>query len=132
MMDTPDATIGPMNLGNPSEKTVLELAAMVREMTGSTSAILLEPLPKDDPCRRRPDISQAKRALAWSPVVDLETGLTRTIEYFKSILGNSQACLNSGELPGVSQFWGTPRRVSMPGSPRLKNERINADSSEEA
>lgn len=86
MMDTPDEITGPVNLGNPSEYTILELADEIIEMTGSNSNILFEPLPKDDPCRRKPDISKANRILGWSPEVNLEFGLTKTIEYFESVL----------------------------------------------
>jgi UDP-glucuronate decarboxylase len=74
---------GPVNLGNPAEITVLELANKIKRMTGSSSRIEFRPLPEDDPIRRRPDITLAKRALGWKPKVDLETGLRETIEYFR-------------------------------------------------
>jgi UDP-glucuronate decarboxylase len=77
--------IGPFNLGNPDEFTVRQLAEKVIAMTGSKSAIVTEPLPQDDPTRRRPDISKA-RALGWEPRVKLEDGLKKTIEYFRSVL----------------------------------------------
>jgi UDP-glucuronate decarboxylase len=75
---------GPVNLGNPSEITMSELAALVLKMTGSRSRILRQPLPVDDPRRRRPDISLAKRLLHWSPQIPLETGLRRTIKWFEA------------------------------------------------
>jgi dTDP-glucose 4,6-dehydratase len=73
---------GPMNIGNPDEFTVLELAHLVREVTGSSSEIRFEPLPVDDPVRRRPDISLAREVLGWHPQVDLREGLARTYEWF--------------------------------------------------
>jgi UDP-glucuronate decarboxylase len=85
MMETPEVT-GPVNLGNPGEFTMLELAEMVRGMTGSVSEILFEALPQDDPVRRRPDITLAKNLLGWEPVVSLEDGLRLTIDYFDRLL----------------------------------------------
>ncbi|MDQ1360482.1 MAG: UDP-glucuronate decarboxylase, partial [Acidimicrobiaceae bacterium] len=73
---------GPVNIGNPDEHTVLELAQLVVELTGSTSPIVHEPLPVDDPTRRKPDISLATSALGWRPVVKLEDGLMQTAAYF--------------------------------------------------
>lgn len=74
---------GPLNLGNPVESTVLELAQRILEMTGSRSRIVHRPLPVDDPRRRRPDISRARTALAWEPCTSLQDGLERTILYFE-------------------------------------------------
>jgi nucleoside-diphosphate-sugar epimerase len=74
----------PVNIGNPDEYTVLELAERVIAMTGSGSEITFEPLPEDDPVRRRPDITLAGRVLGWCPVVSLEDGLARTVEWFRS------------------------------------------------
>jgi nucleoside-diphosphate-sugar epimerase len=74
---------GPMNLGNPDEFTVIHLAHLVLELTGSSSEIVFEPLPVDDPVRRRPDISLATRVLGWRPEVDLREGLARTYEWFR-------------------------------------------------
>ncbi len=85
MMNGPDSFIGPVNIGNPNEFTVLELARMVIELTGSTSKIIHLPRPSDDPSQRRPDISLAKKQLNWEPKIALREGLARTIEYFKSI-----------------------------------------------
>jgi dTDP-glucose 4,6-dehydratase len=73
----------PVNIGNPTEFTILEFGKLILKLTGSKSAITYEPLPVDDPKQRRPDISRAKKLLGWEPKVDLETGLRQTIEYFK-------------------------------------------------
>ena len=86
LMDAEDFT-GPVNLGNPAEITVLDLANKIKKMTGSSSKITFRPLPKDDPVRRRPDVTLAKRVLGWEPKVDLETGLRETIEYFRKMVG---------------------------------------------
>ncbi len=74
---------GPVNLGNPHEMTILELADMIIRKTGSSSRIVHQPLPEDDPVKRKPDISYAKRELGWEPTVDIEQGIERTIAYFK-------------------------------------------------
>ncbi|MBV8985945.1 MAG: GDP-mannose 4,6-dehydratase, partial [Acidimicrobiia bacterium] len=74
--------VGPMNIGNPNEFTVLELAQKVIELTGSSSEIVYEPLPVDDPTQRKPDISLAKRVLGWEPVIPVEEGLRRTAAWF--------------------------------------------------
>ena len=76
--------VGPVNLGNPGEFTVLELANMVKKLTGSNSGIIYNPLPQDDPIQRKPDISIARESLGWRPLVGLEDGLLRSIEYFSS------------------------------------------------
>jgi len=86
MMNTPDDFIGPVNLGNPDEFSILELAQMVIRLTGSRSKIIFEPLPQDDPLQRQPDISLAKERLNWEPTLNLEQGLMRTIEYFRTII----------------------------------------------
>ena len=86
LMATPDSFTGPVNLGNPVEVTISSLAEMIIKMTGSKSKIVYLPLPKDDPKQRRPDISLAKKELGWSPKVDAETGLAKTVEYFRAIL----------------------------------------------
>ena len=86
LMETgPDVT-GPTNIGNPNEFTVRELAEKVIELTGSSSKIVEEPLPQDDPKQRQPDISKAKRELGWEPTVQLEQGLTKTIDYFRKFV----------------------------------------------
>jgi UDP-glucuronate decarboxylase len=85
MMEGPSGFIGPVNLGNPDEFTIDELAKFVLELTGSRSKLAYQPLPEDDPTRRRPDISLARARLGWSPAVPLREGLARTIEWFRSI-----------------------------------------------
>jgi UDP-glucuronate decarboxylase len=78
-----DRSIGPMNLGNPVEFTILALAEKVKEMTGSSSPILFNPLPMDDPIQRRPDISLAGEIIGWSPYIQLDEGLKDTLAYFR-------------------------------------------------
>jgi len=85
MDDTPDDFTGPVNLGNPGEFTIGELADLVIELTGSKSKKVFRPLPQDDPTKRKPDISLAQQHLHWEPKVKLREGLTATIEYFKSL-----------------------------------------------
>jgi UDP-glucuronate decarboxylase len=85
MMQGPDDFIGPVNLGNPGEFTIRELAELVIEQTGSRSKLIFEPLPEDDPARRRPDISLARAKLGWEPKVPLREGLQKTIDWFRSI-----------------------------------------------
>jgi UDP-glucuronate decarboxylase len=87
MMDQ-DEIVGPVNMGNPVEFTILELATMVKELTGSKSEIVSQPLPQDDPVRRCPDITLAKAKLRWEPTIPLRDGLIRTIDYFRSHLGD--------------------------------------------
>jgi len=87
MMDTPDEVTGPVNIGNPGEFTILELASLIRELTGSSSRIVFRPLPSDDPRQRRPDIGLAGELLGgWRPEIQLREGLARTIAYFESII----------------------------------------------
>ena len=86
MMDTPDDFPGPVNIGNPGEFTMLELAERVLKLTGSKSKIEFQPLPAADPKRRRPDITLAKNRLGWEPKVTLEDGLKETIAYFRTIV----------------------------------------------
>ena len=86
MMNAPESFIGPVNIGNPNEFTMLELAEQVLRLTSSKSKIVFEPLPQDDPKQRQPDIALAKKQLAWSPTVCLEDGLKETIRYFKEIV----------------------------------------------
>lgn len=87
MMGTPDQVIGPVNLGNPDEYTMLELAREIKDLTGSTSSIVFQSLPKDDPMRRQPDIRVAGELLdGWKPKVTLRDGLISTIEYFDKLL----------------------------------------------
>lgn len=86
VMKTDDSFIGPINLGNPCEFTILELANKIIDMTGSKSKIVREKLPSDDPMQRKPDISLAKEKLGWEPKVQLEEGLKKTIHYFEQEL----------------------------------------------
>lgn len=86
MMDTEKSFIGPINIGNPHEFTILQLAEQVILQTGSKSKIKFLPLPQDDPQQRKPDIELAKKSLDWSPTVQLEEGLSKTIAYFKTCL----------------------------------------------
>lgn len=86
MMNTGSDVTGPINIGNPSEFTMLELAAKVIELTGSSSKIVFRPLPMDDPRQRKPDIQLAKSTLDWEPKIQLNEGLEKTIAYFKNIL----------------------------------------------
>ncbi len=85
LMDSPEDFVGPCNLGNPSEFTIMELALLVIEMTGSKSQIAYHPLPADDPKQRQPDITLAKSRLNWEPSIALRDGLLKTIEYFRPI-----------------------------------------------
>ena len=85
-MQTPDDFIGPMNMGNPGEFTIRELAEKVVELTGSSSKIVYEPLPGDDPRQRRPNIDLARKMVGWEPKVRLEEGLKKTIAYFEELL----------------------------------------------
>lgn len=91
LMATPDDVTGPINLGNPNEFTIRELAERVILVTGSRSELFHEPLPQDDPRQRQPDISQAKAVLGWDPTVELAEGLDRTVAYFSELLGERLA-----------------------------------------
>jgi UDP-glucuronate decarboxylase len=85
LMNSPDDVTGPVNLGNPVEFTILELAHKVIELTGSKSRIIFKPLPHDDPAQRQPKIALAQKALKWKPAVNLEDGLKETIDYFRHL-----------------------------------------------
>ena len=86
LMDSDDAVTGPVNIGNPGEFTIRELAEKVIFITGSTSSIIEKPLPQDDPRQRRPDIGMAKSVLGWEPKIQLEQGLKKTIDYFRGVV----------------------------------------------
>ena len=86
MMNTEDSFIGPVNIGNPGEFTMLGLAEKIIDLTNSKSKLVFMPLPKDDPKQRKPDITLAKEKLDWEPKIKLEEGLKRTIQYFEKIL----------------------------------------------
>ncbi|MBT8042414.1 MAG: SDR family oxidoreductase [Kiritimatiellales bacterium] len=86
LMASPDEVTGPINIGNPGEFTMIELAENVIDLTGSSSKLIFEPLPADDPKQRQPDITLAKEKLGWEPTVPLREGLAKTIEYFDGLL----------------------------------------------
>ena len=85
-MGTADTTTGPINLGNPNEFSMHELASIVIDMTGSRAKIVHRPLPQDDPRQRKPDISRAQELMSWAPRTELREGLGRTIAYFERLL----------------------------------------------
>lgn len=87
LMETPAGFTGPVNLGNPNEFTMLELAKEVIDLTGSASKLQFRPLPQDDPRQRQPDISLARNKLGWEPAVELREGLVTTIDYFRKVVG---------------------------------------------
>lgn len=84
MMNSDEAFVGPVNIGNPSEFTMLQLAELVRDLTGSRSELVFHPLPVNDPTQRKPDISLAKEKLDWEPDIALKEGLRHTIAHFKA------------------------------------------------
>ena len=86
MMDANDDISGPINLGNPSEFTIKQLAEAIINLTGAKSELIKQPLPEDDPLKRQPDITIAKQQLDWQPSIDLEAGLTKTIDYFRAFV----------------------------------------------
>ena len=88
LMATPEEIIGPFNIGNPVETSIIELANLVIELTGTRSRIVHRPLPTDDPRQRRPDIASVKEALCWVPRIELRDGLARTIAYFEKLLAD--------------------------------------------
>ena len=90
LMDTPDAVTGPVNLGNPNEFTIRQLAELVVELTGSKSELVRRPLPQDDPRQRQPDITKAKALLDWQPTLPLREGLIKTIAYFDGLLSEQR------------------------------------------
>jgi UDP-glucuronate decarboxylase len=90
LMDSGDAIVGPINLGNPNEFTIKELAETIIEITGSTSSISFKDLPSDDPKQRKPNISKAREILGWAPQVELQEGLKTTIDYFDKVLSASK------------------------------------------
>lgn len=86
LMDSPDDLTGPVNLGNPGEYTMLQLAETILKQVGSKSRLVFKPLPEDDPRQRQPNIALAQDALGWTPRVQLEDGLKETIAFFRRIL----------------------------------------------
>jgi UDP-glucuronate decarboxylase len=93
LMDSPDEIIGPINIGNPVEFTISQLAELVIALTGSSSKIVYCPLPADDPRQRQPDISKAREILEWTPLIPLRDGLVKTIDYFREGAGSSAAAV---------------------------------------
>jgi UDP-glucuronate decarboxylase len=89
LMATADGVTGPVNLGNPNEFTIMELARQIIDLTGSRSKIVHRPMPQDDPRQRRPDISKAHDLLKWAPSTPLQSGLKRTIVYFQELLADN-------------------------------------------
>ena len=85
LMEAPNEVIGPVNLGNPGEYTIKQLAELTIEMVGNNNKVIYEPLPPDDPTRRQPDITLARKHLDWEPTVSLRDGLSKTIDWFKTI-----------------------------------------------
>jgi len=86
IMETDPSFTGTVNIGNPVEFKIIDLALIVLEMTGSKSELIFKPLPQDDPKQRKPDITLAQKALSWTPKIGLKEGLSRTIHYFEKIL----------------------------------------------
>jgi UDP-glucuronate decarboxylase len=105
LMDTPNDVTGPLNLGNPVEFTIRELAEMTIALTGSSSKIVHRPLPADDPKQRRPDISKAQELLGWVPKLPLRQGLMRAIEYFDGLLRVAPAAPTSAAMLATSTGW---------------------------
>jgi UDP-glucuronate decarboxylase len=103
LMETPDDVVGPLNLGNPGEFTIRELAEMVIGLTGSSSRIVNNPLPADDPRQRRPDITKAGKLLKWQPKVPLREGLVKTIEYFEQLLSSQPTGERAGKPTRLTQ-----------------------------
>ncbi len=90
LMDSPDDVTGPINIGNPGEFTIRQLAEEVIALTGSQSKLVFLPLPQDDPKQRQPNIDKAREILSWEPTVPLRDGLSRTISYFDALLSGKQ------------------------------------------
>jgi UDP-glucuronate decarboxylase len=103
LMATPDDFTGPVNLGNPMEITVRELARNILRLTGSRSSLVYNPLPSDDPRRRQPDISLARDVLNWQPVAVLEEGLLKTIEYLDQLLSTPGYKIPSAVTNGLER-----------------------------
>ena len=102
LMGTPDTVTGPINVCNPVEVTIRELAQTIVRLTGSASPLVFRPLPQDDPMQRCPDITKARETLGWAPLVQLEQGLARTIDYFERLLTSSTGPLPYGLQPSAT------------------------------
>jgi UDP-glucuronate decarboxylase len=116
LMGSDAAVTGPINIGNPDEFTIRELAETVLDLTGSRSPLVCEPLPVDDPRQRRPDITRAGADLGWAPVVRLREGLTRTIAYFEGLLRTMESPRFPAAIGGVAA--GTSGHIVVPPSPQ--------------
>ena len=101
LMATEDSVTGPINIGNPDEFSMRELALIIIELTGSRSRIVHRSLPDDDPKQRRPDISKANDLLSWLPHIPLRTGLSRTITYFEQILTRQEERASIDDNPSI-------------------------------
>src|SRR5256885_9325491 len=104
-MRTPTPPAHPVNLGNPAEFTVMDLARLVVDYTNSRSRIVHRPLPVDDPRQRRPDISFARQHLGWEPTISLSQGLARTVEYFDALLYGSRPAKGAAASGHRRPFW---------------------------
>jgi UDP-glucuronate decarboxylase len=117
MMDSPDDVTGPINMGNPVELTIKELAERIVALTGSRSKLVYRDLPQDDPRRRRPDISKAKELLGWAPTTAVDDGLKATIAYFDGLLRDStETAANTanganGRKPSMALSYSRPARA---------------------
>jgi UDP-glucuronate decarboxylase len=114
LMATPEDVTGPINIGNPSEITIRELAETVIRLSGSSSKLIHLPLPKDDPKQRKPDITRAREVLGWHPTVDLEDGLKRTIDYFARLSQVKVEERTVSSQTSSSDRTGTPRPIRGP------------------
>jgi UDP-glucuronate decarboxylase len=103
LMETPDEVTGPINLGNPGEFTILELARAVIELTGSRSKLVTRPLPQDDPRQRQPDLRLAKERLGWQPTTKLRDGLDMTIAYFRKVVADEPAAESAADAATVAR-----------------------------
>jgi UDP-glucuronate decarboxylase len=108
-MNTPQSVTGPINLGNPHEVTIAEIAQKIVSLTGSSSKIIFHPLPENDPKRRQPDISRAVETLQWRPRTDLDSGLLLTVRYFAQQLGCQP---HAGLAQHLSTFTDTGQNVA--------------------
>jgi UDP-glucuronate decarboxylase len=128
MMASPDAVTGPINLGNPGEFTIRELAEKVLALTGSRSRLEFRPLPENDPMQRQPDITRARETLDWTPKVPLDEGLRRTIPYFEALLGGAQRPRRRRSRPSTAR--GSP--ASTRPQRRSASRRVGARASRPA
>jgi UDP-glucuronate decarboxylase len=115
MMSTSPEVTGPINLGNPNEMTVRDLAEVILDLTGSRAKIVHQPLPTDDPRMRRPDISEADRVLDWRPTTSLNEGLVDTIRYFEHLLAKGRIPSSDSAIKGTT---GQKAELESKGSPK--------------